>query len=79
MKLVKEYLHCDKGDVCYQGEEAGLTEEQILSVVGALYEVEFVIDADTGTILSVNGKPLDHEQIERAWIDGLCDETGEMT
>jgi predicted small secreted protein len=53
MTKVTEYLHCDKGDVSYNGEQQGLTDDQISSVIGAVYEVEFTIDADTGTILEV--------------------------
>ena len=54
MRKVTEYLHCDKGDVSYNGEQQGLTDTQIHSVIGAIYEVEFTIDADTGTILVIN-------------------------
>ena len=54
MKKVTEYLHCDKSEVFYNGEQQGLTDAQIHSVIGAIYEVEFTIDADTGMILAIN-------------------------
>jgi hypothetical protein len=50
---VTQYLHCDKGDVSYEGEQAGFTDDQISNVIGAIYEVEFDIDADTGAILAI--------------------------
>lgn len=62
MRLVKEYLHCDKGDICETAEELGLTDDQTGAIIGALYEVEFLVDADTGTIFAVNGKILDTAQ-----------------
>ncbi len=59
MTTVKQYLHCDKADVAYECENQGLTDDQISNVIGAIYEVEFLIDADTGTILAVQGKAQD--------------------
>jgi len=55
MKLVKEYLHIDKDSVF----ELGLPEKQTRNLIGALYEVEFLVDIDTGTIFACNGKILD--------------------
>ena len=54
MRKTTKYLHCDKGDISYDGEQEGFTDEQITNVIGALYEVEFTIDADTGDILAVS-------------------------
>jgi hypothetical protein len=54
MKEVTQYLHCDKCSVAEQCREDGITDDdKIRSVIGAVYEVEFRIDADTGTILSI--------------------------
>jgi hypothetical protein len=53
MKKVTQYLHCEKCDISYEGEQEGWTDEQISNVIGAVYEVEFTIDAETGTILAV--------------------------
>ncbi len=53
MRKTTQYLHCDKGDVAYDGEQQGFSDDQITNVIGAVYEVEFDIDADTGTILAI--------------------------
>ncbi len=54
MRETVQYLHCDKCDVVDQLEADGITDEdRVRAVIGAIYEVEFTIDADTGTILEV--------------------------
>jgi len=54
MRKTTHYLHCEKMEVAEECREEGITDDdQISSVIGALYEVEFVIDADTGKILEV--------------------------
>jgi hypothetical protein len=57
MKIVKAYLNDSKESIPNYIEQ-GLTEEQAINVFSALYEVEFLIDADTGEICAVNEHPL---------------------
>lgn len=66
MRLVKEYLHVDKGSI-YEMQQEGdlkgldglsLTDVEADHLISALYEVEFEIDVDTEQIVSVNGKNL---------------------
>ena len=55
MRKVTHYLNCDKDDVREQCKEEGVVDDEgIVNVIGAVYEVEFTIDADTGTILAVH-------------------------
>jgi hypothetical protein len=54
MKLVKEYLHISK-DTAYGRD---LPVPEVEKLITALYEVEFLVDVDTGTIFAVNGKIL---------------------
>lgn len=58
MRLVKEYLHCSKESMRDTADRHGLTDEQSDKLITALYEVEFLVDVDTGTIFSVDGKIL---------------------
>ena len=53
MTKTTQYLHCEKCEIADEGEKQGWTDDQITSVIGAIYEVEFTIDADTGKILEV--------------------------
>jgi hypothetical protein len=59
---IKCYLRIDKGyavDLCRDhGIDNDTLEgdEQIGKLIGALYEVPFVVDLDTGEIVSCNGK-----------------------
>jgi hypothetical protein len=54
MTKTTHYLHCDKCEVADQCRDEGITDDDhVTSVIGAIYEVEFEIDADTGTILAV--------------------------
>lgn len=59
MKLVKHYLHISKDTAWDKARELGLTDEQAHKLISALYEVEFIVDVDTGGILSVNRQCLD--------------------
>ena len=56
MRKITAYLHCDKSYMSCKQEEEGLTDNQTSSLIGALYEVKFLIDVDTGNILEVNDK-----------------------
>ncbi len=59
MKLVKDYLHVDKDSAYDVQERLGLTDEQRNKLITALYEIEFLVDVDSGTLFAVNGKILD--------------------
>ena len=58
MKLIKDWLHGGKEAGWEHGEELGLTDGEIHKLIGALLEVEFLVDVETGTIFAVNGKIL---------------------
>ena len=60
MKLVKYSLHIERDSVGEFAEAEGLSDEQATKLITALYEVDFLVDVETGTIHSVNGKILDH-------------------
>ena len=54
MTKTTQYLYCEKVDVLDQCREEGITDDgKLHNVIGAIYEVEFEIDADTGDILKV--------------------------
>ncbi len=54
MKLVKHYLHVSK-DSCWGTTDSEETDRKLIT---ALYEVECLVDVDTGTLFAVNGKIL---------------------
>lgn len=79
MRLVKDYLRVDKDSVYDKQDERGLSDEQRDKLRTALYEVEFLVDVDSGTIFTVNGKILDtaedYDPIGPGELDprGQCD------
>lgn len=54
MKLVKHALRIGKEDA-YDRDD--LNEDEATQLRCALYEVIFEVDVETGTIITVNGKP----------------------
>jgi hypothetical protein len=54
MKLVKHALRIDD---CAAWDRGDLDDDEATQLTTALYEVIFEVDVETGTIITVNGKP----------------------
>lgn len=62
MKQVTEYLHVSK-DSIYERDD--LTDAEKDALIGALYEVQFLVDLDTCHIVAVDGISLVREGEDR--------------
>lgn len=67
MRLVSHNMGIDKSTAWEKSDEIegdALTDDQVMNLITALYEVVFQVDVDTGAIFAVNGKILDLRIVE---------------